>query len=271
MNRTLRIAIGMSTLLLLALAAGAPSGASEAEEPAEGETAYTDADCIECHRTGSEESDLHMDVAEYEASVHGEEVSCQDCHTGVVDDDHQTTEGSGAVDCSGCHEQESRHGPENDPVACHDCHTKHDIRYTSDPASSVHPDRLPATCGTCHPEAAGDTGYFSWLPSFQIASHAKGDFGSAYEDTNCLGCHQGAGAHGEDEPINDQTCYKCHFSSDAEEALWGEPHPRADRRSQPAVFAAAWIYQAAIGAGLIALLAPFFRNRNRPAGKGAER
>ena len=53
-------------------------------------TAYTPEDCIECHRTGSEESELQMSVQAYEASAHGgEEITCLDCHTEVVDDEHQ--------------------------------------------------------------------------------------------------------------------------------------------------------------------------------------
>ncbi len=246
--------------LAVALLAAIPATASENE----GEMAYTDEACIECHRTGSEESDLHMDVDAYQASIHGqEETTCQDCHSGVVDEDHQSEEGSGAVDCSACHEQENRHGPEDAPLQCHECHTTHDIRAKTDPASAVHPDRLPITCGECHPTTVGARDYFSWFPSFQIASHAKGDFGSAYAEDNCLGCHQGAGAHGETEPINDQTCYKCHYDQDKAGAVWGEMHPVADRQTQPVIFAAASLYQVFIVGGLAALVIGFVRSRAR--------
>ncbi|MEI8189999.1 MAG: hypothetical protein WCI75_09820, partial [candidate division NC10 bacterium] len=33
------------------------------------------------------------------------------------------------------------------------CHTAHDIRPQWDPHSSVHKERLPETCGQCHPNA----------------------------------------------------------------------------------------------------------------------
>ncbi len=253
--------------LAVALLVASPAKASETE----GDTEYTDEACIECHRTGSEESDLHMDVDAYQASIHAqEELTCQDCHSGVVDDSHQSEEGSGAVDCSDCHEQENAHGPEDAPLQCHECHPKHNMRTKTDPASAVHPDRLPVTCGECHPAATGDEDYFSWFPSFQIASHAKGDFGTAYERDNCLGCHQGAGAHGESEPINDETCYKCHYDQDATGALWGEMHPVADRQTQPVIFAAASLYQVFIVGGLAALVVGFFRSRTRARSRQGE-
>lgn len=190
---------------ILASAAWASDAATESE--------YDDEACIECHQTGSDESELHIDVDAYQASAHGQALGCLECHTNVIDDTHMEAEGIGAV-----------------------------------------------TCDNCHPDASSGGGYFTWFPSFQIASHNKADFGHAYERTNCLGCHQGAGAHGEAEPINDKTCYKCHSSTESNGALWGKMHPRADRRSQPAIFAAASIYQISIVGGLVALLLQFFKS-----------
>jgi hypothetical protein len=252
MNRYLCQSILGSALVITLLMVG-PIRASDVETA----TDYTAEACIECHRMGSEESDRHINVDDYQASVHSQELTCQDCHTGVVDDTHQSEVGAGAVDCGDCHEQENRHGPVEARIQCHDCHTQHNIRSKSDPASTVHVDQLPATCGGCHPVASGESDYFSWFPSFQIASHKKGDFAQTYEKTSCLGCHQGAGAHGESEPINDQNCYKCHYSQTSAGAIWGEMHPQADRQSQPAIFAAASIYQVFIAIGLIVLLGKF--------------
>ena len=249
--------LGWSMLIALLAFPLVGTAASETEGD------YTDAACIECHRTGSDESDRHIDVDAYQASVHSQELTCQSCHTGVVDDTHQSEEGSGAVDCGACHEQENRHGPEEARIQCHDCHSQHNIRSTTDPASAVHPDQLPSTCGGCHPTTTGENDYFSWFPAFQIASHNKGDFANAYEQTNCLGCHQGAGAHGESEPINDQNCYQCHYAQSSAGAVWGEMHPEANRQSQPAIFAAASIYQVFIVCGLAALLVRFFKSRLR--------
>jgi hypothetical protein len=39
----------------------------------------------------------------------------------------------------------------HESAVCTDCHGIHNIRTTDDPASTVHPDNLLATCQTCHP------------------------------------------------------------------------------------------------------------------------
>lgn len=245
----------MLIAILIALSTVGRSFATETEEPY-----YTDQDCIACHQTGSEDSGLHISVDEYELSVHAQEISCQDCHNGVIDDDHQDVEGSGAVDCGDCHEQENLHGMdglEEMRPQCHDCHTAHKMRPKTDPASPVHPDNLPVTCAECHPAATGNIDLFSWFPSFQIASHAKGDFAQAYENDNCIGCHQAAAVHGGTERIDDQNCDKCHMSPDQPGAMWGYAHPKADADEQPSVFAAASIYAVFIVLGLIMFLRTF--------------
>jgi hypothetical protein len=215
----------------------------------ETESAYTNDDCIECHRTGSEEGGINISIDDFNASVHAEEASCQDCHTLVEDESHQTAPGSGAVDCSGCHEHENRHGKGSNSGTvpqCYSCHTRHAILAKDDPRSTVHSNRLKETCGSCHPQESGQTDYISWLPSLQVASHSKQDFSQVYERTNCLGCHQGMGAHGEQEVINEQTCQTCHVTLDGQSKLLGYIHSKADVR-QPGVKAAASIYQVILG------------------------
>jgi predicted CXXCH cytochrome family protein len=39
---------------------------------------------------------------------------------------------------------------------CASCHGFHDIRLSTDPRSSIHPDNLPQTCGKCHPGAGAN-------------------------------------------------------------------------------------------------------------------
>ena len=206
---------------------------------------YTPEDCIRCHKEGSPESRLNMSLKEYEASIHRREMPCQDCHTGVIDENHKTMKGSGAVDCSQCHDQENRHGfkskNEHRP-RCYSCHTTHAIFEKANELSSVHGKNLKKTCKTCHPVECGDRDYMSWLPSLQIASHNKQDFGQVFDADNCLGCHQGMAVHGEDAPINDQDCYKCHFSPEGEPLLLGYIHPQADLEKHPTIFAAGAVY-----------------------------
>lgn len=145
-----------------------------ASQDAEG---YTEDDCMECHRTGSEESSLHISLENYELSVHGGAVTCLECHTGITDEAHMEGDGVDPVDCNGCHEMETK---------------KIDL--------------------------------FSIFSSSQIVSHKKANFTNIYKIDNCLGCHQGAGRHGETEPINDQDCYKCH-DPNIKAAMWGYMHP----------------------------------------------
>ena len=208
---------------------------------------YTPEDCVNCHKQGSTESRLHISIEEFRASAHGEEATCLDCHTGVVDEAHEKTKGSGVADCSECHEQENRHGVQSkkgDLPRCHDCHTRHNILATDREDASVHQSRLTKTCRGCHPVECGKTGYLSWLPSIRISSHGKQDFSREYKKENCLGCHQGMAAHGETEPLNDMECYRCHAPRNGNAPLFGYIHPRADLNKQPTIFTAALFYQA---------------------------
>ena len=68
---------------------------------------YTVDDCMECHSPGSEESSLHISPENYDASVHGQAVTCLECHTGITDKAHMEGEGVDPVDCTGCHEMET--------------------------------------------------------------------------------------------------------------------------------------------------------------------
>ena len=231
-----------------------------------GETrAYTSKECIGCHSDGSSESALHISVGDFERSVHGRELTCMDCHTGIEDEGHTRSKGAGAAVCTGCHEQESRHGfssgAENLPQ-CHSCHTRHGILKKDDPLSTVYPENLQATCRGCHPQECGERDYLSWLPSLRILSHKKQDFSRAYRSENCLGCHQGQAAHGENETLNDQDCHICHMALKDQGAVMGYIHPRADYRKQPAVLAAAVLYQVFILLLLCGGLGLYVRKRS---------
>ena len=190
--------------------------------------AYAPGDCAKCHKKGSSESRLQIPLETYNLSVHAGKITCQDCHNGVLDDAHKTAKGSGSVDCGQCHEQENRHGTgagSGSPPGCYSCHTRHGILPKDHTRSSVHPQNLKQTCGACHPAAAGDAGFLPWLPSVQIRTHGKQDLSCAYDEGDCLGCHQGRGAHGEERPISERDCYKCHLPSTGHLPLWGRVHP----------------------------------------------
>jgi cytochrome b subunit of formate dehydrogenase len=136
-------------------------------------------------------------VATYRESVHGktprdasktsnhrEPATCTDCHRPHriqrVDEDFRL----GVIrTCSSCHADRggtyrgTYHGRITEMgyggvASCDECHTAHDIRRSSDPASSVHPSRRHQTCAKCH---AGATPEFA---SYQV--HADPQDRSAY-------------------------------------------------------------------------------------------
>jgi hypothetical protein len=209
--------------------------------------AYDSAECIDCHGRQDGASDLTMDLAAFEASVHSGQAECADCHSQVFDDSHMQTKGSGAVDCSGCHETVNGHGTKGPIEArpdCAACHSRHGILVSTDPASTVHPDNLAATCSRCHQAQTARPDYLSWLPSVQISSHPKQDFAGTYSKANCIGCHQGQAVHGQSEVIDETgQCFRCHINTDGQSALMGVIHARADLAVQPLTWAAGVLYQ----------------------------
>lgn len=235
---------------------------------------YTTEDCIRCHKEGSRQSILHISMEKYDASIHGREIACQDCHTGVRDKAHETIKESGFVDCTQCHEQENRHGlqgkSEHRP-RCYSCHTTHAIFEKESKLSSVNGKNLKKTCETCHPAECGDGDCLSWLPSLRISSHSKQDFGRAFDKDNCLGCHQGKAAHGEKATLNNQDCYKCHFSPEGAPLLLGYIHPKADTVKHTTIFAAATIYLllilALFSGGFVFYIRKFSQKKKRPEEK----
>jgi cytochrome b subunit of formate dehydrogenase len=91
-------------------------------------------------------------------------------------------------------------------AVCTDCHTAHDVRRESDPKASVHPTRIPATCGTCH------KGILDQYVESVHAIHRKGKVDG--DLPTCADCHS---AHGITETEQDkfmtevtQTCGSCH-------------------------------------------------------------
>ena len=91
---------------------------------------------------------------------------CVDCHSahGIVRADEPRWFLGVVDECGTCHERlyetyfETYHGKVNRlgstlAATCSDCHTPHDMRPATDPASSVFPASRVRTCGGCHPAA----------------------------------------------------------------------------------------------------------------------
>jgi hypothetical protein len=107
----------------------------------------------------------------------------------------------------------------------------------------------------------------AWFPSVRIKSHPKQDFNGSFDEANCLGCHQGKAAHGETEPINAQSCYRCHLTPDGRGELFGRFHCEADWGEQPVTYAAALAYQFSLAVfcwSVLRFILRRFRNRPKP-------
>ncbi len=89
--------------------------------------------------------------------------ACVDCHSAhqIVRTDEMEWFLGTSVKCGACHADlwetylDTYHGQVTNlgfglTAKCSDCHTPHNMRPASDPASSVHPANLVATCSRCH-------------------------------------------------------------------------------------------------------------------------
>ncbi len=135
--------------------------------------------CRTCHPV---EAELHSRGvhAHKHSEANGDVPRCWDCHGGhdvlpPTDRNSHTYPLNVLVTCSGCHSHhgvspnlkmegqdlvdhymDSVHGRAVQgaglavAATCPDCHRAHDIRPSNDPASSVHRNHVPDTCGRCH-------------------------------------------------------------------------------------------------------------------------
>lgn len=199
----------------------------------------------------------------FAASAHAsEEVGCVDCHRGnpETQDSERAHRGDfrslgdrlavPAV-CAECHSDLERMRPYNLPVdqyavyltsqhgqtvargerraaICTDCHGAHEIRSADDPASSLYPRNLPATCGSCHADE-GLADKFDLDPKV-VAEYRSGVHGVSLLEAsnaaapNCTSCH---GVHGAAPPgvgDIDKVCGSCHQQT--RQAFLAGPHYR---------------------------------------------
>ncbi|MBE0618598.1 MAG: hypothetical protein IH608_11840, partial [Proteobacteria bacterium] len=146
--------------------------------------------------------------------------------------------------------------------SCAHCHTAHYQRRSEDPLSTVNRQNLAATCGLCHVDQvrAYDVGGF--LARFRLGAHGKGDLSNRYSVCECVACHQGEAAHGE-ETVTGQACPTCHRVPEKRpEAEYTSLHIKPQAADQPLARALRWAYTvvfwgAAAGGGLLALFLGF--------------
>lgn len=138
--------------------------------------------------------------------------------------------------------RESRHGQallarRNDNAAqCISCHGVHGIRRPTVPQSKVFPANIPATCGSCHANAATMRGALmddgkTPLPTDQVEKYAMSVHGKALLERNDLGapaCNDCHGNHAAMPPAVasvSQICRNCHVNNGT--LFDGSPHKSA--------------------------------------------
>ena len=211
--------------LLLALTAVQPPG-----PPAPSRSEQTET-CLACHADASlavtlpsgESRSLQVDAGTFARSVHGDKLTCVDCHADITEVPHQARafqtkrEFSLAYyeNCKRCHfanytkTLDSMHfgalarGDRTAPL-CVDCHGAHDVARPNQPRT-----RVSQTCARCHEGVQ--------------AVFARSVHGAALRDGNrdvptCTDCHRShdvAGPHAAEwERKTPELCASCHADED---------------------------------------------------------
>lgn len=208
----------------------------------------------------------HPDVRiEYEASVHGKDFSCTECHGG--DPEVLTTESHAAKKkyigkparrdvpalCAACHANPNRMKPyglatdqyaqyltsqhglllakgDTHVAVCTDCHGVHGILAREEPNSPVAVRNIPDTCGRCHADQALMANYklsADQVEKFRGSVHGRALFVDQYPSApTCTTCH---GEHGA-APLAGEAGTVCgHCHSRTREYFNESPHTKAVR------------------------------------------
>jgi predicted CXXCH cytochrome family protein len=123
---------------------------------------------------------------------------------------------------------------------CVSCHGVHGIRGPSSPRSSVHPQRIPYTCGRCHADAEYMASYTGRdgrrLPTNQLEEFENSVHGRALLDRSDLGapacndCHGNHAAMPPEVSSVAQVCRTCHAGNG--ELFAGSKHKEAFERHE---------------------------------------
>jgi predicted CXXCH cytochrome family protein len=129
-------------------------------------------------------------------------------------------------------------GGDSKAAQCVSCHGAHGIRGPSSPRSSVHPQRIPYTCGRCHGDAEYMEGYMGSdgerLPTDQLEEFESSVHGRALLDRSDLGapacndCHGNHAAMPPEVSSVAQVCRTCHAGNG--ELFDGSKHKDAFER-----------------------------------------
>ncbi|RPH61481.1 MAG: hypothetical protein EHM81_04175, partial [Chloroflexi bacterium] len=233
------IALGLAVSPATAAPAGAGAGSVNTSSP---DTTVANEACLACHQNpqfsvtlgGSDQYNLYVNPEEYNQSVHGEgQYLCVQCHV-----DFEPEMGHGFSfnsrreatlnlnkSCSLCHqaqaEQEldsahaaARAAGKTEAAICTDCHSAHNVKRVTDPASrKLLPGTrasIPQTCARCH-----STIYNQYEES--VHGSALLDNGNPDVPT-CIDCH---GVHNIPDPTTEtfriksptEMCGRCHTNA----------------------------------------------------------
>ncbi|RUM38233.1 MAG: hypothetical protein DSY57_02890 [Desulfobulbus sp.] len=207
----------------------------------------SDAYCLKCHSNPNlvmpdEEGgvkSLYVDTDEYDefkGTLHKiNKIACVKCHSNMDSARDPVCRGSGPVDCSACHPQQSDvyaksiHGKllaELDPNApgCTDCHGKHNNMSKANPDSPINPINIPNLCGACHRDGKKAAvrikgGERKIVATYSMSIHGKGLVKSGLlVSATCASCHTGHSILPPADPestVNrnhvSDTCESCHY------------------------------------------------------------
>ena len=242
--------------------------------------------CLSCHSrqpdstmtfANDESLSLYINPEAFAASIHGDKLSCTDCHSSITTYPHPERESSSQREyniaqseiCSRCHQNISQmyaasvHGKtvieeaNYDTPVCNDCHTSHTIE---DPRTAAFRLESVELCSNCHNDERLMQKYGistnvvkTYLNDFHGRTTAL--IGKQSEDiwvdeaicTDCHGIHDIQKVDSPDSPVIKanlvDTCRKCHPEATVNfpSAWLSHYEPSIDKASL--VFFARWFYR----------------------------
>ncbi|UCF78288.1 MAG: cytochrome c3 family protein [Candidatus Eiseniibacteriota bacterium] len=168
--------------------------------------------CLQCHsdpdlatKRGAASVSLYVDARVFSNSVH-RGLSCVQCHADADPDDLPHPERLNPVYCGTCHDEvqlqfesgihgQALHRKAIYAPTCKECHGKHDITPSTDPASRTFKMNIPFLCGKCHREGAPVARVYNIsehniIENYSQSIHGEGLFKKGLAVTaTCTDCH----------------------------------------------------------------------------------
>jgi cytochrome b subunit of formate dehydrogenase len=165
--------------------------------------------CIDCH--GEHGVHASSDTVSVTNRIHQARM-CESCHLDKADVRARVGPSAGFIRSyeESVHGQAIKHG--NDAAAtCTDCHTSHDMKKGSNPASTVAKLNIASTCAQCHSDKKEE---------YEASIHGKALINGISASPTCTDCH---GEHNILSPkdsrspvaaanVSSQVCSPCHAS-----------------------------------------------------------